>query len=232
MTTHWTHLALDESHALASDVYPRLFDWFFSSEEFNRWCTGRSTWRRLHCSGGPGCGKTTLSALTAQRLRNRFTDVPVASVFICTDVRYNETAFVEDFLASICRQLEPSDEDAQLDGYIERGHGKRVAIRIDLIREVLHERISSRKRTFLVLDGVDRCGSVLELLLGAELANLQQRGLSVLVTSRLPVYEKPEIVTCDVHPSERLTLFWECDVCHEFIICYPCKEKTDQCEKW
>jgi hypothetical protein len=47
---------LSEPRALTFDIYPPLFDGFFSSEEFNRWCEGGIKWR-LHCSGGPGCGK-------------------------------------------------------------------------------------------------------------------------------------------------------------------------------
>jgi len=230
MASRPKHPALDGSHALSSDIYPRLFDWFFSSNEFTHWLGGRQKWRRLHCSGGPGCGKTSFSALLAARLRDRFH--PVATLFISADVQHNDAAFVEEFLVVTCRQLNSTGEDDDLDAAIERGHGQRATVRINLIREVLYKRLSSHRRAFLVLDGVDRCGEALEMLLDAELASLQQRGVSVLVTSRLPVYEKPEEVTCDVHASERLTLFWECGVCHEFVICYPCKENTNRCEVW
>ena len=232
MATRRTHPALNASHALSSDIYPHLFDFFFSSDEFIHWRDGRHEWRRLHCSGGPGSGKSILSVLAAGRLHDRFPEVPVATLFISTDIRHSEAAFVEDFLATACRQLDSTGEDDELDACIERGHGKRAAVRIHLIREVLYKRLSSHQRAFLVLDGVDGCSAALEMLLDTELASLQQRGLSVLVTSRLPLYEKPEEVTCDVHASERLTLFWECGVCHEFIICYPCKAKTNMCEIW
>src|SRR5215469_12024832 len=220
MAKHRTHPALDELHALSPDIYPRLFDWIFESDEFVHWRDGRHVWRRLQCTAGPGAGKSTFCALAARRLLDRFHQIPIVKLFISADVHHNDAAFVEDFLATICRQLGKDDE---LDACIELGHGKRAAVRIHLVRELLHKQLLSRKRAFLVLDGIDGCSTALEMLLNAELTSLQQRGLSVLVTSRLPLYEKPEEVTCDVHESERLTLFWECGVCHEFIICYPCK---------
>jgi hypothetical protein len=232
MATRQTHPALNESHPLSSDIYPHLFDRFLSSEVFCHWCDGKHKWRRLRCTGPPGSGKTTFAAMAAQRLHDRFPQAPVTTLFIGADVLHNDAAFVEDFLASICRQLDSTGEDDELDACIEEGHGKRAAIRINLIRELLNKRLSSCERAFLVLDGVDACGTALEMLLDAELTRLQQRGLLVLVTSRIPLYQKPEDVTCDVHESERLTLFWECGVCHEFIICYPCKEKTNECEIW
>jgi hypothetical protein len=231
MAPRWTHPALDESHALSSDIYPRLFDWFISSEEFVHWLDGQHKWR-LQCSGGPGCGKTTLCALVARWLHERFPTLPIVTIFISEDIHHNDAAFVEDFLESICRQLDLAGEDDELDACIEHGRGKRAAVRIDLIREVLYKRLSRHQRAYLVLDGVDGCSVALEMLLDAELASLQQRGLKLLVSSRFPVYEIPEDVTCDVHASERLTLFWECGVCHEFIVCYACKEKTNKCEMW
>src|SRR5262249_49816479 len=168
MATHPTHPALDEFHALSPNIYPCLFDWIFESDEFVHWCDGRHKWRRLHCTGGAGSGKSTFSALAVRRLHDGFPQIPVVKLFISADVHHNDAAFVEDFLATICRQL---GEDDELDACIERGHGKRAAVRIHLVRELLHKRLLSRKRAFLVLDGIDGCSTALEMLLNAELTS-------------------------------------------------------------
>jgi hypothetical protein len=50
------HPALAEEYDLPFDMYPPLFEEFFSSPEFSHWSSGQKQWQ-LHCYGGPGCGK-------------------------------------------------------------------------------------------------------------------------------------------------------------------------------
>jgi hypothetical protein len=171
---------------------------------------------------------------TADELTLRFEcdKFPVASLFIRADVRAGEATFLEDFLASLFHQLGGHSSLDAYQAYQEAcDQSKRVAIRISSIREAVNARLSDLPRAFLLLDDVDRCDGALRLLLDAELASLQKHGLSVMVTSRLPIFEEPEVITCDVHPSEELKIFWECRVCG-FIVCSAGKEEMDSCERW
>jgi hypothetical protein len=179
--------------------------------------------------------QTTLSALTAKRLRDRFRaeNIPVVALFITKDIHGNRTAFIEDFLAAVYHQLDPAAAavpNASLE-FSENDEDVRKH-RIEQIRQALYSRLSSLQRAFLVLDDVDKLSSALDLQLNDELLSLQERGLAVTVTSRLSLQE-PGYVYCDVCKVRRpLTLFWECQVCQEIICCYSCKEKVDVCEGW
>lgn len=46
----------EEAPTILPDIYPALFDWFFQTDQFQRWYDSESTWQ-LHCVGGPGAGK-------------------------------------------------------------------------------------------------------------------------------------------------------------------------------
>jgi hypothetical protein len=61
----WKHPALALTHALSSDVYPDLFDGFFTHPVFERWYQGGVEWQ-LHCVGGPGTGKVGQIVTTDQ----------------------------------------------------------------------------------------------------------------------------------------------------------------------
>ncbi|OCL11267.1 hypothetical protein AOQ84DRAFT_374160 [Glonium stellatum] len=235
------HPALSESHHLSSDIYPPLFHWFFASKVFHRWCEGDNSWQ-LHCIGGPGSGKTTLSALTKTHLLEKFrgTETFVASIFIQEDVISNDLAFLEDFLCSIYSQLtlaSTSVDEITIESYEAyedaRYAGKRAAHRINLIQKATHARLSNLHSAFLVLDGFDRCSPALGLLLERELSALHEQGMSIMLTSRLPVFEKPEDITCDIHEPEELEeilrFFWECTNCNDCIMCFPCREKGSLC---
>ncbi|OCK96347.1 uncharacterized protein K441DRAFT_694885 [Cenococcum geophilum 1.58] len=227
--------------AISSEIYPALFDWFFASEEFQCWYQGGSNWQ-LRCIGGPGSGKTTLSALTVRYLHERCHGADaVAAVFIRSDVLTNEAAFVNAFLLSIYHQLAASNfphdssSSAYLNGHGVRENAKRAAPCIDSIRNALYSRLSDLNRTFLVVDDFDWCSPALRLLLIEELSQLQRWGLSIMVTSRVPLLleDDPETISCDVNESHTdLRLFWECQTCNgtNFIMCHPCREKGEVCQ--
>lgn len=227
--------------AISSEIYPALFDWFFASEEFQCWYQGGSNWQ-LRCIGGPGSGKTTLSALTVRYLQERYgSAAAVAAVFIRSDVLSNEAAFVDAFLLSIYDQLAASNlphdssSNAYLNGHGVRENAKDAAPCIDSTRNALYSRLSDLNRAFLVVDDFDWCSPALRLLLTEELSQLQRWGLSIMVTSRVPLLLKddPEEISCDVNDSHTyLRIFWECQTCNgtSFIMCHPCREKGEVCQ--
>jgi hypothetical protein len=56
------HLVLKPSHGLSTDIFPGVFDWFYTHDVFQRWRDTRTTWQ-LHCLGGPGAGKVSVIGL-------------------------------------------------------------------------------------------------------------------------------------------------------------------------
>ncbi|KAF2801732.1 uncharacterized protein BDZ99DRAFT_455882 [Mytilinidion resinicola] len=229
------HPAIAETYSLSSDIYPELYSFFFSSKEFIRWCGAECPWQ-LHCFGGPGSGKTTLCALVVQHLHARSENTAVVSVFVKADVLSNEIVFLEDFLATVYHQIHafgrvdyPSLELFEV--YEDACQaGKRLAVRIELLRKALHARLSQAAPYFLILDGIDRCSAALRLLIERELQDLQLLGVRIMVSARLRAFEKPLEATCDTDENDEvLKLFLECQKCDETVLCFPCKERGEVC---
>ncbi|KAF2795818.1 hypothetical protein K505DRAFT_239126 [Melanomma pulvis-pyrius CBS 109.77] len=248
------HSALSPSYGISSDIFPGLFDWFFAHHVFDRWCRDRA-WQ-LHCAGGPGSGKTTLAALVAKHLEAGAQErhLAVVSIFIQKDVVAYETSFLEDFLEIVYHKLGDSwacneEDEEDFDEYQRQRYGNlegcRASRRIHLIRKAVYSRLETlakSARAFLVLDGIDLCSSTLYLLLDMELSVLQEKGLCILLTSRIAVFEQLE-ARCDhsnhgdapdddpIEEKDRevLDLFLLCRVC-ESVLCFNCRDAGRICE--
>ena len=182
--------------------------------------------------------------MVADHLQKAFPkpDYFVISIFIQDDVVADGVFLLEDILHSIYQQLTPSSvfvDVATAEKYEiyqdASAAGKRASLRIEYIRDAVSARLDNCTSTFLVFDGLDRCNSSLRLLAETELSALRKQGLSIMVTSRLPVFEKPENITCDVCDHDGRTLlklFYECKKCDDFIMCIPDKEKGNVCRNW
>ncbi|KAF2468286.1 uncharacterized protein BDR25DRAFT_232351 [Lindgomyces ingoldianus] len=249
------HPSLGVSRSLSTDIFVDIFDWFFTHPVFDRWQGKGVNWQ-LHCIGGPGSGKTTLAALVVHHLKGKVHSegIPVISFFVQEDVYEHETAFLEDFLEILYRELGAYEACTQDDSsafhseyafarYMDPSGG-RARYRIHLIRKSVYSRVSTMMQStpiYLVLDGIDRCSPTLRFLLEMELHDLQQSGLSILLTSRLAVYEQLE-AKCDhqnhngasddeevdLDAREALDLFLTCRCC-ENVMCFPCFEEGRIC---
>lgn len=168
----------------------------------------------------------------------------IASIFIRDGPIENELVFFEDFLHSVYRQLNRSTlpiGHAASAAYEKYTHacdsGKRTSIRIEMIEQVLRRKIADIRKVnhaFLVVDNLDQCNSSLKELLRRQLSILNDQGLSILVTSRLPQHERQEDVWCDFHekgffPQE---FYWQCMICEKCFICEDCKGQEQLCFDW
>ncbi|KAI9708474.1 MAG: hypothetical protein M1820_003935 [Bogoriella megaspora] len=251
MSRHFQKCVTEKPPAILPDIYPALFDWCFETEEFLKWHDSSSTWQ-LHCVGGLGSGKTTLSALAIrklQELRGNDEKTAVASLFLRKDILSNDVNFVEDCLVSIYQQLNESDEGSTraFQQYEEACRkGNRIMLRIEAIREALIDLLSSMDRAFLIVDDFDRCHPAAELIFRQQLAVLQQHHLKIMTTSRIPLWGAdfvsesvvPEAMTCDGERCRNLykyfkgpplRLFWICASCTDIIMCSSCIKDEPLC---
>jgi hypothetical protein len=209
--------ALSVQHALGPDIYDRLFDRiFFHTKEYGYWSKGNQSWQ-LHCYGAPGCGKTTLAAIAAQKLRTvehgKYA-APVASVFIEKDVSMSAGFFLEDVLLCIHDQLprHGSEIDHHLKQY-EKAYrkGESVSKRVALLRTALYSRLDEFEYTFLLLDGYDRVSEGLQVLLDREFSDMKAYRVRVLQTRRVPVFVRPLRTSCDGDCDQKgLRAYWVC----------------------
>ncbi|KAK2028801.1 hypothetical protein LX32DRAFT_618426 [Colletotrichum zoysiae] len=244
------HSALSEQHEPGADIWRPLWDWVFANEIFQSWQRNSYTWT-LRCVGGPGSGKTTLSAVVVEWLRSQYAGDKdaVAAVFVREDVVAAGTAFVEDVLTSafhqLCVRSDKVDEDeayvAKYRLYLDaRKHGHRDMFRIELIRDALQSRLSMLDRAFLVIDDFDRCSPAVDLFLENELALLARGSrLKVFMTSRVSCLKAvPTWQYCDSCDDEEvarfLSVYWRCESCKKkakpaHILCQRCSDEGRTC---
>ncbi|KAF0330950.1 ankyrin repeat-containing protein [Colletotrichum asianum] len=243
------HPALSVRPELGPDAWKPLWNGLLESDVFGSWQNPEYQWM-LRCVGGPGSGKTHLSAVVTKRLEESYNEdtEAVASIFIGADVTSSGTAFVEDVLTSVFLQLSAKYADVDVDManakyqlYLEAWkHGHRDRHRIRLVREALCLRLDMLENKFLIIDDFDRCYPTVDLFLEDELSHLATRGLRVFLTSRISCLEEfPLSATCDFCQKESLKLFWGCESCdgkgvqHEntYTLCEDCVYNEEACEK-
>jgi anti-anti-sigma regulatory factor len=177
-------------------------------------------------------------------------------VFIASDVSNYQASIIEDFLENVYLKLsqgasleKDESDDLYEDFELAREtcqEGTRLRQRVKLIREALHMRLKALRdsRLFLLLDGIDRIDSTLRILLENEIADLQDAGLSILLTSRLAVFEQ-DVGICDhrnhsgapdddplsLQDREASSLFLICRTCGD-LLCLECRDAGRICENW
>ncbi|USP77062.1 uncharacterized protein yc1106_04336 [Curvularia clavata] len=240
------HTAIQEHFPIATDIYEPLFDSILTSELFIEWLQCKDHWQ-LHVVGGPGAGKTTFAALVAKRLRESISaseeqTFQLANIFINHRRIEHELAFLEDLLDTIYNQVSPARCDIDPATRLTYGAykellrtGQRASRRIDSIAQALRLRIAELVRkgdAVLIIDHLDQCSPVLRELVQQQLDILQDEGLKILVTSRLPRHEPAMTIWCDYHPQDSpLKVFWRCSKCQQKDICINCKREDTPCQQ-
>ncbi|ORY06010.1 heterokaryon incompatibility protein-domain-containing protein [Clohesyomyces aquaticus] len=195
------------------DIDEKLFEGFFRDEIFSSWASGNRSWQ-LHLFGGPGCGKTILSSLVANYLRD-----------------HNSSAVT---IISIERQ-------AAQGGKITTEAILQYIQDQTFVRERIAS--SSAPHSFVLLDGFDELPEQVQTILQDYLSKLSSSNRRVLLTRRVPEFVgsingKCEVFSCD-NPNcnaKDLRLFWESDFSATdaddrcvFMLCNPCYESGERC---
>jgi hypothetical protein len=175
-------------------------------------------------------------------------EYPIITLQIHDDVLDHETDIVEDLLEAVYHGLVASRTiqagnarqlyaEYRHERYFKEPEGCRRRKRLDCLRRAVHTMLTDTEslRAYLILDGIDRCGSTLRFMLETELYELQHHGMSILLTSRLAIFETDE-ATCDHHPlppelRPGLRLYLECS-CGEFVVCFLCARAGKVCDYW
>lgn len=156
-----------------------------------------------------------MAALAARHLENYFRPLGlVATISVRGYESIQEPDLLEDVLVALYTKLgtwdksgpdgTEDDHDADVLACSERPGGTRIQLRLILLRKAVYSRLEALEeitQVFLIVDGIDCCNPSLRLLLDAELRELQRRGVSVMITSRVAVYEYWE-VKCDHRDHE------------------------------
>ena len=171
------------------------------------------------------------------KAESRTKNLLVASVFVEQDIQdhiVSHDEFVAWFLVAIANQLGDANAGALC-----------PMQSIESLRTTVRDRIAQCQRAFVIVDGLDRCGSTLRSRLRRELAELDKQKLGVMITSRIPVsgftetgnYEEPDRYFCDVDHNHAFSnpawnLWLECKSCGKAGMCFSCREKGEVCPEW
>ncbi|KAL9630679.1 MAG: hypothetical protein Q9204_004595, partial [Flavoplaca sp. TL-2023a] len=186
-----------------SDAHPGTGQWFLDMQQFQRWLSGDP--RDMWCHGAPGFGKTVITSIVVNRLRQLFSgkqEVGIA-VLYC-EWRQQEVQSPINLLASIWNQLVI---DKTLSMEVEAFYkkmGSRVKPKYHDVLSILKSDIERLGSVYIILDALDElaehkhCSKVLvEALSG--MTPIFSRRVKILATSRskqslLPRYELVNIV--------------------------------------
>ncbi|KAJ5372867.1 hypothetical protein N7517_004873 [Penicillium concentricum] len=165
--------------------------WFLKSDKFLQWfvqdCGTPQERRTLFCYGDEGAGKTFISAIVVEELRQRLeTDDTVGiAIFYCD---FHEPPTVYEILSSLLKQLFQKST-SQLSGLKSLYDALKKKERYpteDEILGLLDSAISSLSRVFVVIDALDECrrSGGFEGLLRKFFFLQKRHNLGLLVTSR------------------------------------------------
>ncbi|PHH84259.1 hypothetical protein CDD83_2236 [Cordyceps sp. RAO-2017] len=168
--------------------------WFLDALEFRTWV--KSCGETLFCPGIPGAGKTILTSIIIDELRNQFhgdQDTGLAYIYCNFKLQHAQTA--THLLASLLKQLaqqRPCLPEGVQALYNKHAHGARQGRPShEDVSRTLHETVSMYKRVFIVIDALDECSKIdgCREKLVSELVELQRRGCANLLVTSRPLLE-------------------------------------------
>ncbi|KAL6892962.1 hypothetical protein HDV57DRAFT_209273 [Trichoderma longibrachiatum] len=176
---------------------PKTGRWFLSSEEFQTWISFDK--HTLFCPGGPGAGKTIMTAAVIDELHTRYRDEDgIGIAYIYCDYRRQYEQKANDLLANLVKQLirnRPAMPD-RLQGHYERS----LRPSLEELSETLREIGLLYTKVFVVVDALDECqlaGGCLKTFLSALFELQKSTNINIFATARFV----PEIIEQFKHSS-------------------------------
>ena len=186
-----------------SDAHSGTGQWFLDLQQFQRWLSGDP--RDMWCHGAPGSGKTVITSIVVNHLRQLFCgkqEVGIA-VLYC-EWRQQEVQSPVNLLASIWSQLVVDKPLSMEVEALYKQKGSRVKPKYHEVLSILKSEIERLGSVYIILDALDElaehndCSKVpVEAL--SIMTPVFSRMVKILATSRskqslLPRYELAHIV--------------------------------------
>ncbi|KAL8889204.1 MAG: hypothetical protein Q9192_006056, partial [Flavoplaca navasiana] len=171
-----------------SDAHPGTGQWLLDLQQFQRWLSGDP--RDMWCHGAPGSGKTVITCIVVNHLRQLFSgkqEVGIA-VLYC-EWRQQEVQSPVNLLASIWNQLvvdKPLSIEVEA---LYKRTGSRVKPKYHDVLSILKSEIERLGSVYIILDALDElaehndCSKVLVEAL-SRLTPVSSQKVKILATSR------------------------------------------------
>ena len=181
------------------DVYSPDFSdtdqWFLTHKTFRNWRKRR--FQFLCCHGMAGSGKTVLTSIVFEHLRNHLSSLGQKVAVACIYCEYKQTDLQtsKNLVASLWPQLTANDGEKSLTQFVKDLHSdhtrKRTLPDIDEVRLVVESALKLFESVYILVDALDECSEAHEnrtiftdqlKILG----QLREPKVEILVTSRFP----------------------------------------------
>lgn len=170
---------------------PGTGGWLLESKEFLEWIDGGKT---LFCSGIPGSGKTILTSIVVEYLRNRFPiEEGYAVAYIYCSFKSNEQTCAElvaNLLKQVARHLPRVPHNLQTLYTVHAKHNTRPYV--EECTAIIHTILPCFRKVFLLVDALDECsgpsGSREKFLSTISELQNQYSGLHFFTTSRFDIH--------------------------------------------
>lgn len=131
--------------------------WLLDSSEFREWLHGSHS--TLYCKGIPGSGKTILTAIVVDHLRNQYSRHSTGIAFLYCNYQRVETQKAVNLLASLLRQIAadclslPDSVTTLYEQHFPRG----TRPSLEEISKSLHSVVENFSRIIIIIDALDEC---------------------------------------------------------------------------
>jgi Cdc6-like AAA superfamily ATPase len=162
--------------------------WFLDSKEFQEWL--KTVKQTLYCPGIPGAGKTIVTAIVIDHLKELFhDDHSIGIAYIYCNFQRQEEQTADDLLLNLIKQLAQSNSSlpSSIRDLYEKHKKSRSRPSFEEILNTLHSVTAKFSRVFIVVDALDECritdGSRVRFL--REISELQTNSITnIFATSR------------------------------------------------
>lgn len=205
---------------LWNKVQPKTGQWFLNSDEYRKWRDKSK--QTLFCPGKPGTGKSILAATVIEDLMTGFRDEESTVVlYIYCDAKREDVQRIEDFLASLLKQL-CQGRSTLLDSVrklYNKHKSRNTRPSSSELSNVLSSAAGLYSRVFIVVDALDECEVSCRSSFLSEIFHLQgATGISFFATSRyIPDIEKKFIGCLEkpiIIPDEDIRNFVDNHITH------------------
>ncbi|KAF2812133.1 uncharacterized protein BDZ99DRAFT_383210, partial [Mytilinidion resinicola] len=155
-------LDMNRTHQSISDrAQPGSGEWFLTSVPYLSWSSSDGEIESLWCWGIPGAGKTVLSSIVVNKLRqSRIEDLRKEIGIVVIYLKYNEPEqTVDSLLGSVLKQLIQDSNvlDQAVQDLYEHHRQRNTPPPLESIVVRLQKALETYKEVFLVIDGLDEC---------------------------------------------------------------------------
>ncbi|RMJ18522.1 hypothetical protein CDV36_001849 [Fusarium kuroshium] len=154
-----SNMSFEDTHrAVLAKRHPNTAQWFLDKDEFTQWRDGQSdTTSVLWCPGMPGAGKTVISSVVIDHLRQRSDDTTIGIAFVYCDYkdRLNQTPC--NLLSSLIKQLARQKQvlPNEVRDLYDKHSKKETFPSLDEYSILFSQLVASFTTTFIVVDGLD-----------------------------------------------------------------------------